>query len=172
MPNIVTISVPHTGTWFTIRLFTNLGMREDGLTPSRLHDNTIYHGHMIKGTQVGFALQFARTMPLVCPLRHPYRVEESFRRRRKDVSDMIEYFRTYMQKFFPLDPYIMPVDSPLREEALQRMRDGLGMDLRTDWPVINGKQSTHRIALQDCRPSLPVIKLAKEMEPLLSRYYP
>jgi len=87
---IVTISVPHTGTWFTIRLFTALRMRETGLNASVLEDGVIYHGHMQKGTQIGQALNLSKQMPLVCPLRHPYRVEESWRREGWDISEMIE----------------------------------------------------------------------------------
>lgn len=169
--NIVLISVPHTGTWFTIRLFTSLGLKENGLTPSTVEDNTVYHGHMLKGTQVGAALRFAKDMPLVCPLRHPYRVEESWRRRKKDVSDMIECFQLYMEKFVPLNPYVMPVDSPRREEYLRDMANGLGLSLQTDWPVINGKQDTHDVDLSELSPSPAVVGLVEDMRPFLSRYY-
>lgn len=168
--NIVLCSVPHTGTWFTIRLFTALRMAENGLTPAVVEDNTVYHGHMLKGTQVHAALRLARDMPLVCPLRHPYRCEESWKRRKKDVSEMIECFRFYMDKFVPMTPYIMPVDSPRREQALRAMAAGLGLPLQTDWPVVNGKQNTHDVDLSELSPSPAVVSLVEEMQ-FLRRFY-
>ena len=168
--NVCLISVPHTGTWFTIRLFK--GMLEDGLNPARIEDNTVYHGHMLKGGQVCAALRMAKDMPLVCPLRHPYRCEESWKRRKKDVSEMVECFRIYMDKFVPLNPYVMPVDSPRRDQCLRAMAAGLGMDLRADWGnVVNGKSGTHDLALSELSPSPAVVSLVKEMGPFLSRFY-
>lgn len=169
--NIVLISVPHTGTWFTIRLFTALRMAENNLVPARIEDNTVYHGHMLKGTQIGAALRLAKDMPLVCPLRHPYRCEESWKRRQKDVSEMVECFRLYMEKFVPLNPYIMPVDSPRREQCLRAMAAGLGLPLQTDWPVVNGKADTHELDLPELSPSPSVVSLVEEMRPFLSRFY-
>lgn len=169
MPKVVLISVPHTGTWFTIRLFK--GLNETNLVPSVIEDDTIYHGHMLKGTQVCAALRLAKMMPLVCPLRHPYRVEESWKRRGKDIAEMIECFRIYQDKFIPLDPYIMPVDSPYRGEALLKMSLGLDVPFVTDWPVVNGKKDTHDIPLEDLSPSQTVIELVQDMQPFLSRFY-
>lgn len=170
--NIVLCSVPHTGTWFTIRLFTSFGMQENGLNPAVVEDNTVYHGHMLKGGQVGAAVRFADSgMPLVCPLRHPYRCEESWKRRQKDVSEMIECFRLYMEKFVPLNPYVMPIDSPVRDQALRAMAAGLGLPLKTDWPVVNGKQDTHDVALSELSPSPAVVGLVEDMRPFLSRFY-
>lgn len=84
---------------------------------------------------------------------------------------MIECFRLYMEKFVPLNPYVIPVDSQFRDQALRAMASGLGLDLKTDWPVINGKQDTHDTALDDLNPSRAVLELTKEMAPFLSRYY-
>lgn len=166
------LSVPHTGTYLTIRLFAACGLRESTLVPARREENTIYHGHMLKGTQVGMGMKLAQQMPLVCPLRHPYRVEESWKRRGKDVGEMAACFRIYMDKFLPLGPYIVPVDSPMRDEAIRRMSDGLGMELKPDWSVVvNGKCGTDSLSLSELSPSESVRQLVSEMNPFLARFY-
>jgi hypothetical protein len=169
--NVVLISVPHTGTWFTIRLLTAAGLRETHLNPAKIEDGHVYHGHMLKGTQTHAAMRLATQMPLVCPLRHPFRVEESWRRKGKDIGYMIECFRIYQDKFLPLDPLVMPVDSPKKNHALSELSAGLGLDLATDWSVVNGKSGTDGLDLTEFDPSPGVVDLVSEMHPFLARYY-
>lgn len=172
MPECVLISVPHTGTLLTVGIFTACGFRDSNLVPAKREENTIYHGHAQKGTQIHAALQLARHMPLVIPLRHPFRVEESWKRRKKEVAEMIEAFDAMQDRFFPLDPYVVPVDSECRDSALVAMSAGFGIEFKTEWPLVNVKKKTHDIALDDLDPSAAVIDLAKRMDPLLSRFYP
>lgn len=168
--NVVLISVPHTGTNFTISLFRQHGFRESNLTPTQLEPWTLYHGHMLKGTQVSMARKHAVHMPLVCPLRHPYRVEESWRRQSKDIEHMVECFETMVREFMPLSPYILPVDSPRRDEALRELSEGLELEMTTDWPIVRERVGTH--SMTEFTPSQPVRELVDgPMEPLVKHWY-
>lgn len=169
-PNVVLISIPHTGTWFTIRLLTEAGLGECGLL-DRASRPSVYHGHMVKRGQVEKALELSERMPLVIPMRHPFRVERSWVLREKPTGPMFAAFRTFLRDFWPLRPYLMPVDSPRRVEALGRLGDGLGLELSTDWSVVNGAMNTHDVQLDDLLPSESVVELAEEMRPILAEYY-
>jgi len=172
LKDCVLISVPHTGTWRTISILTDAGYHDAGLSEPIRHDfPVIRHGHMLKETQIQRAIEWARSMPLILPLRHPYRVAESWKKRSRPMRDFIPCFRTFLDRFMPFDPFIVPVDSEHRDEALAVLSMGLGVDLKTDWAVVNGKKGLHKLRLEDCRPSADVIELAAEMKPFLSRFY-
>jgi hypothetical protein len=126
---------------------------------------------MVKPGQIQRALDLALEMPLIVPLRHPYRVEESWKRRGKSVAELVSCFDTLAEKFAPLRPCFMPVDSPRREEALQELSGELGVELSTDWAVVHGEAGTHSLALEDLSPSPPVVDLVARLAPLLSRFY-
>lgn len=167
----VVISVPHTGTNFTMKLFTDQGFKGHSLMAISHSPWTLYQGHVMKSSQINRALELAESMPLVIPMRHPYRVEESWRRRRKPVGEMVTSFQVLMERFVPLDPYFMPVDSPVRESALARLSAGLGVEFGTTWAVHGGETGTHDLALDDLAPSNAVRELVATMQPLISRFY-
>lgn len=159
--NVVLSSIPHTGTWFTVRLFTERGFNEKGLF-EKAEGDTIFLGHMMKEGQIGRAVQLSDYMPLVIPMRHPFRVEESWKRRGLDVSELVSCFQTLIERFLPLEPYILPIDSPKREEALQALSEGVGIDLKTDWEVVHGIVGTHDLDLADCEPSEAISAIVQE----------
>lgn len=167
---LVLISIPHTGTSFTAGLFQDCGFRVAGLF-ERPGGKTLYHGHMVKAGQTERALELASRMPLVVPLRHPYLVEEAWKRRGKSIGELIDCYRTLAERFMLLEPYIMPVDSDRREEALRVMNDGLDLRLETDWRVVNGKHQTHALRREHLSPSYPIKRLVEEIQPFLDRWY-
>lgn len=167
---VALISVPHSGTTFTIRLFTDQGYREMGFV-DRPEGKTLYHGHVEDGAPVQHIKEMAKRMPVVVPLRHPYRVAESWIRRRKPVPDMVARFRLLMKEIVPLGPYFFPVDSNGKHRALRALSDGLGIPFQTDWALVRSISGTHNLKLEDIEPIEPVRKLVDDMAPLLGRYY-
>ncbi|MEQ8504600.1 MAG: hypothetical protein RIB80_04690 [Rhodospirillales bacterium] len=131
----------------------------------------IHSAHMIKETQMRRAEERAQKMPLILPLRHPFVVEEAWQRRGRPIAELLEGFRSYQDRFWPIAAHVMPVDSDRREACLAEMADGLGLPLKTDWTVINGREKTHDLRWTDCTPSDAVKRLADEMTPILERYY-
>lgn len=171
MPDVVLISIPHTGTYFTIRLFTDAGLLEKGLFEPRRGAETIYHGHMLKDGQIERALELARVMPLVIPFRHPFRVEHSWNLRARPLDEMFQCYRTFIDRFLPLKPYLMPVDSPRRAEVLARMSASLEVELVTDGSVVNGVRGTHKMKMSEFTPCKKVIEFAQELEPVMAELY-
>ena len=172
-PNdVCSISIPHTGTYFTIRLFTDAGFGETSLfSPLWRPNPTIYHGHMIKAGQIERALELAEIMPLVIPFRHPYRVEHSWNVRARPLDEMFECYRTLITRFLPLKPYLMPIDSDRRAEVLARISASIGVRLTTDGSVVNGMKNTHKMRMDEFTPSKKVIELAKSLEPVMAELY-
>jgi hypothetical protein len=165
----VTISIPHTGTYFTIKLFTDAGYQDRGMCDRRLSSiPLIYHGHVDREEQVERALELARTLPLVIPFRHPYRVEHSWDKSRWSLDALLQCYRTFVEKFLPLKPHLMPVDSPRRAELLAQISASLGVELKTDGSVINSLHKTHGMQMSEFSPSKRVIELAKSLEPIMA----
>jgi hypothetical protein len=173
-PNdVCSISIPHTGTYFTIRLFTDAGFDETSLFSPLFRPNpTIYHGHMLKQGQIDRALELAEIMPLVIPFRHPYRVEHSWNVRARPLPEMFDCYRTLITKFLPLKPYFMPIDSPRRAEVLARISRSIGhVNLTTDGSVVNGVKGTHKMRMDEFTPSKKVVELAKSLELVMADLY-
>ena len=165
---LVLISVPYTGTNFTAKLFTDRGFQRLGMLESPVRENSIHVAHALKETQVGPALKLAETMPVILPLRHPFRCEESTRRMGGSVEQMIE---GYENLFRFEDPYFMPVDSPKKFECLDQLREGLGVPVKTDWEVVSSKVGVHKIPFDELTPSNEVIELMTRHTAFFSSYY-
>jgi hypothetical protein len=121
---------------------------------------------------VAKALQKVREgHPLICPLRHPYLVEESWKRRGKEIAPMIEAFRLLYTYCIPRNPLIMAVDSVAREGCLKLLSAALDVELTTDWSPERSISGTYDLSFRDMNASDEVLELADEMAPLLSQYY-
>ena len=171
MPDVVLTSIPHTGTYFTIRLFTDAGFTEGSLFYPARGESHIYHGHMLKPGQIERALELAREMPLIIPFRHPYRVEHSWNLRARPLDEMFRCYRTLVERFLPLKPLFMPIDSEQRVEHLKRLSAEVGVELSTDWSVVNGVRGTHKTKLEDLQPSQKVVDLVNELAPVMADLY-
>lgn len=166
----VLMSVPHTGTNYTRRFF-----REKGWDAVALNDRpnprrpTLYSAHIMKQTQIGPALKLAERMPLVCPMRHPYWVEESWKRRGKDIGLLIRCFHEMAEHFGHAHYFI--VDSPDREGELQRLSGHIGVQFKPDWTVVGSKQHTHDLPRDEISPSQDIERLVSDLASFLSRFY-
>lgn len=171
---IIEISVPYTGTNFLAKLFTDRGFQRIGMTERASEPDVIRVAHCIKPTQVDPALKHASEgKPLVLPCRHPFRVEESFKRKGQDdyLEMMIPAFENLIHKFAPLTDLVLCVDSPRREQQLEHIKKTLGLPLETEWPVVASKSGTYHTELPDFRPSRPVLNLLNENREFFGRFY-
>jgi hypothetical protein len=166
---VIVPTVPYTGTNFVCELFRAAGFEILGLqqTPSR--PKYLRACHLLKPTQIVPACQLVRTMPAVIPLRHPYRVEESWRRKGLNVADMIRAFRAADECLTECKPYFLPIDHERREDYLDSLR-AIEPDLQTDWPVIESKSQTHSLRLGQLSPSREVVALVQELDYLRKLY--
>src|SRR5215471_3684235 len=79
---ICLISVPHNGTQFLRHELVKAGWADSCLfAQRRIPKPQLYLGHCVKAGQTMQAVELSRRMPVIMPLRHPYRVEESWKRR-------------------------------------------------------------------------------------------
>lgn len=125
---------------------------------------------MIKETQIGMALELARKMPIVIPLRHPFRCEQSWVRKGQDVGEMIKAYQTLIARFDPLHPYYMPVDSLRRDDFLDSLR-AIDSNLETDWGVVHSQSGTYGLSIESITPSAEVIKLISDNRAFFARFY-
>lgn len=166
---VVLISVPYTGTNFTAGLFTDLGFSRAAMN-ERPRGDTVYVAHALKDSQVCPALGKAEKMPLVIPLRHPFRCEESYRRKGIDIAQMILGYENLM-RFLHLEPHFMPVDSGHREKYLKLLKDKLGLPFKTNWGVVASKSGTSDIPFGELEPSQPVIDLVGRHKTFFESFY-
>jgi hypothetical protein len=166
---VIVPTVPYTGTNFVAELFRGAGFEVLGLTQKPCRDKYIRQCHLLKPTQSGAAALYARSMPVVIPLRHPFRVEESWKRKGLDVGEMIRAFEVIEEQFLRFSPYFLPIDHNEREDFLDSLR-AIDPDLHTDWPVIESKSGTFGLSLDELSPSREVETLVQETE-YLRRFY-
>lgn len=126
---------------------------------------------MVKVGQIARALELSEQMPLVVPMRHPFRVEQSWKLRKRPLGEMFRAYRTFLDEFWPAGPLLLPIDSPRRDAVLERLSERLGLVLKTDWPVVNGVKGTHAVGLDELEPSQRAAELAEEMRPILAEFY-
>lgn len=163
----VVLSVPYSGTNFAATLFTGLGCERVGFDDP-LEGNCVAVGHCLEWDMVEKALSFER--PIVVPLRHPYRVEESFRRKGKAVDSLLAAYGNFLElaKFAGLP---LPVDSDCRESYLQDIERVLGVEFHTEWPVVSSKSGTHGMRLADLDPSPAVRELVARNREFFGQFY-
>ena len=166
---LVLISVPYTGTNFTLDLFGRIGYAAVPLNKPAA-GKVIYQGHMTSHNQVRFACEMAASRPLVIPLRHPFRACESARRRGTSVDAILAAYRTLWDVFMPMRPYLLPVDSVRRDSYLGGFRQRWPA-LVTDWGVVRSLSGTFDMSLDGYTPTEPEAELVAELADLLDPIY-
>lgn len=165
---LVLISVPYTGTNFTAKLFTDRGFYRLGMLEIATAENSIHVAHALKETQVIPALKLARNNPVILPMRHPFRCEESTRRMGGSVEQMITGYENLLRFS---NPYFMPVDSPRKAEYLGKLRDGLDVPIKTDWKAVGSKVGVQSKPLDELSPSTEVIELLDRHGEFFAEFY-
>jgi len=167
------LTVPHTGTKFTERMFWDLGYHAYAMVDDPKDDKALFGGHTVLPDQVELAKRLIedRGFPLIVTLRHPYLVEKSWIGRNKSVPNMINAFYVLGDLIKEYDPYVLPVDSPVREHCLELMREGLNLNLRTNWKPTNISQSTYELSPDEVTPSPEVQQMVTDLYPILVPYY-
>lgn len=124
------LSVMHSGTWFTRQLLKNNGF---GNTPT---------AHWGEGIIPDCPI-------VITPIRHPDAVYGSWVSRGKPVERLPGLIE--LQTMFHGE--LLPIDSPRRDEYLERLSERIGVKLKTDWlkvhcinsaPVVSGLYEKHR----------------------------
>ena len=72
------------------------------------------------------------------PMRHPILVAQSWKARGKTgrFLELAAQWKLLKDHIAPHDPLYLPIDSPDRENWLDKIRNFLNSEIQTDWPVI------------------------------------
>jgi hypothetical protein len=140
--NLILIpTVPHTGTHFMRALFKGQHkIQLDHIWPERtaMWRELLHKGH-----------------PIVVPMRHPFEVAESWKRRGKDPLEIPELWRLLVQEIDKYNPQYLCLDVPLlRNGQLKAINNRLHLNLATDWARvcengINPLHTAYRVRLTD-----------------------
>jgi hypothetical protein len=157
---------------FVREIFVINGWEETTLNGRAHGTPMLYQGHCEKASQCVQAMELALSMPLIMPLRHPFRVEESWKRRGESAKrmmrayiNMLDSLRSFVSVWVPIDG-----DPIRRHQAHARLSKEAGKTLVIDWDtVINSKHGTHHVDLKTLDPSDDVRDLMRD--PLMADYY-
>ena len=163
-PEICLISVPHNGTGFAIQMFVKNGWQEQPLNGRPMREPVLYQGHCESASQWRMALALSERMPLIMPLRHPYRVEESWRRRGEDHDRMMRAYAVMLSILVPHVSVWVPLDAGVDERVRARLNlakmAGKALDIDWDTPI-NSVHSTHAVPLSELDPSPRIRNIRK-----------
>lgn len=106
------------------------------------------------------------TWPLIIPLRHPHDCALSWKKRGEPIKDMIEAWHLLVDEFDPFEPLYLPMGS---DEHLQKINAATGLDLHTDWPVINSHPGAGVLKRTEQE---SVSRLCNDIGDFLERFFP
>lgn len=156
------ISVPYSGTNFAATLFINEGFERINLTDTPETGKSVRVAHCVNPLEV--------KDPYILVFRHPYLVEESYRRKNRNPAKGRRAFHNLVELSSGTDLFLC-VDSPHREAQLDKIRDRLGLKLETNWEIVSSKSDTHDIPISNLTPSERAQDLVKLHSGFLSEFY-
>lgn len=163
--NIATI--PHSGSKLLIDDILDVPHQPNNQTPI---DGINFFTHIHTYNAPLHQMRFEQ-YPTIVALRHPLLVATSWKKRGKEVSEMCVLWYILVEMLDKYDPYYLPVDHKDRDLYLQKINEGLGLDLKTDWPMVNSKHNT--LKPEDLgEDQEQVDRLCNNIKPFLQKIYP
>jgi len=159
-------TIQHTGTKFLAKLFGQIHWASFYEKPEC--DDFLHVGHLTRNSIDAIK---RLNHKIIIPLRHPYLVAESWRRRNKPLDELEENFHLLVDELDPLNPLYLPIDVDNRQDYLDQINDDLGLALVTEWGVENSKKSTYNLSHKDMTPGPTEKRLAEDIDEFLQRFY-
>ena len=161
--HVLIASVPHTGSRFTVSLFTKVGFVR--------HKKPRKNAHSVRLTHVRdddeWRIVEKHQGPLIVPIRHPLSCARSYANRDEDVRESWGYWRRLIDQVIPLDPLLLPIDAADRDGYLEKINSELGLSLTTDWKKFQSKAPFPRwLTPAEVQGSLDILK-----DPFFERFY-
>lgn len=161
-------TVPFTGTNFTAKIFTDRGYYRANYDEP-VEGDVVRVAHCIKPGTVDAAQRLVQDgIPLILTCRHPYRVEESWRRQGRNTRDLIAAFENLI-RLSGLTDFFLCVDYDGKREQLAHISESIGIPLDTKWCVINSKSDTHEMTR--FMPSQEMFDFAVKHSGFFGRWY-
>jgi len=163
-------TVPHSGTHLIHDMFAQAGF-ESSPIQNKHTGNTVTTTHIDRDERLNRVLSMMNEYQAVTPIRHPYLVEESWRRREQPLEPLYASLRR-LPALYEAGALVVPVDSPQRDKYIKRINKSLGINLKPDWKtVVNGFHNTHNLTYKDVKPSDEIKALTRELSYFLSNFY-
>jgi len=125
---IVIRSVQHSGTHFLQKLLKENGFKD-----------VIF---------VHFLGKWNDANPIICPIRNPLEVYQTWISRTRDDGVFLDSWREFNRFYLEKDDlYIVPVDTPNREFYLKQLGIRLGKKLETNWEKVNSDKRLPNIEI-------------------------
>lgn len=163
LPDLILVTIPHTGTRWTEDLFIEhrpkwheLNLNFRGTHHQWPH---LYRGHCVHRAAVDDAIEKAKSgIHMIMTMRHPYRVEESWRRRGKDLRELLQCYTHFLDHLRPYVSAYVPIDgSPVGKEIAERVVNNVAnTTLKYRWDKkknVDRKSCTYDLSLLDTDPS-------------------
>lgn len=164
-------SVHHTGTTFTMDMLEKNGFKAfQREHPGNYKRNCYYRQHIEQRCLEPLNEALARGYPVIVPLRHPKLCAQSWTKRHKPVDVMLQQWQLLLDVVAPHKPLYLPLDLLDRGEYLERIALSVGVDLWTEWGVLNAKRCTCAMDAEDEAKVDDFVRSAKFKETLGSIY--
>lgn len=159
-------TIQHTGTKLLARMFR--GYHWASFIEETEEERVLYLGHLNRNTIENIKkLEY----PIITTVRHPYLVAESWKRRGKPLSELIQNFRLLVDEIDKLNPLYLPIDVDNRQQHLDVINLELGLNLETDWGITNSEHNTYDLKREEIEPDPSIKRLTEEIGEFLDRFY-
>jgi len=160
-------SIQHTGTKFVARMFKEYQWKS---LNEEWHEPSIFVGHISNGMLPHVKSKLEQYQAVI-PLRHPFLVAESWKRRGKPLPELVNNFRLLVNEVDKFEPCYLAIDSDDREEQLKFINLRLNLDLKTDWSVVNSVSGTYDLNRLYVKPEKIILELVDEIGDFLNQFY-
>jgi hypothetical protein len=86
---------------------------------------------------------------IIVPLRHPRRVAQGWKYRSKRLEDLGTQWHMLKTDIAPFTPYYLPIEHEERDRWLSFIGKALGLELKTEWPIIGTSKGISIPELED-----------------------
>ncbi len=111
--------------------------------------------------------------PAIIPLRNPISVAVSWERRHRDLGELCVMWYIMVEQIDRYNPHYLPIDSADRDSHLDSINRSLGLQLTTEWPIVNSVHGSMDSGFNDlsegARPQ--ILRLCKNLEHFFGRFY-
>lgn len=164
---VVIPTVMHTGSLFvTDNIFRDFKKYKPNETPE---EDSIVFWHVQHFPVSEFA-KHINGRNIVIPLRRLERIIVSWERRGKPLRHLDQSLDILME-FDQYEPYYLPIDHEDRDRYFEEMKNGLGLDLKTDWKYYNLQHFSHNATYEDITDKKRADRLIEKHSPFFNRFY-
>jgi len=156
------VSIQHTGTKLLVSKFTQDELALKDPLPG------LHVGHISAGQMPHIRELY--NYPMIIPQRHPYLVYESWVRREKPISDLMENYGYLINEIDKYNPYYVNIDLSIKNDQIDKINTDIGLTLSKNWPIINSKTGTYDLNPEEIHPPTSFIEMVERNKEFFKLY--